>query len=239
MLNNSEFYRRFLGEINELRNKSGVPLAEVILPTDFEDIVSGNFKLQERFNIINNRDIGIDIIINNEYNADMETYSIKTTKKYNDHSSFTGSVTIIVSSIQNSDEVSLYMGIITYSGSAYNHVYNYCFIRKNKNGIVMFDMEISMNSGDNSTYKINKSKITETFYNSETSEYIGDAYLNPTLLKASHLYGIKYDSSATYTDVLSLKEMFELFNNRCAELLGDNYSKSIAKSSETGDSNGR
>lgn len=245
MLDNDKFYNVFIKATSELNHEEGECLTKVILPESFHDDLSKKIKLQERANICNKDNLDIEVNIIEDHMNEEVKYSILVGKKMREIISsksgrvlcsepYMDSVKIIVSSSENPELSSVYIGRTTNK----DDVYDYSFAKKTKDGIIMFKSKVEMQSVYYN-YNITRVIITETIYNRDTSEIIGDAYLNPKLLAESEKYGIKCDSTTTYTDIKSLSEIYHFFVKRSEEAFRENYSKSMATGTAKGFNDGK
>lgn len=178
------------------------PLAKLVLPTSIVDSLKFDLKF-----VSNIGSGSIKFFIEEEFNNSLIKYDIELeiSQKYDTFNA----LRIIVT-----DE--------TEPGTEYVYVvfgrsldsYGYGFIKRNKNGLLLLYSNINM--------KENRSTVKLRAFDSETTRFIGEAYLSPKKILESEKYGVKPEISET-NEVPNFysKDAYELFHQKADEILSD------------------
>ena len=116
---------------------------------------------------------------------------------------------IIANDIENLDDSYVYK---SYDEHCYE--YKYGFVKKNKNGILLFYVSINLQT--------NLTNISIKSFDRETTDFIGKGYLVPELLFESYNYGIEPDYSEKIEKTyFYLADVMNLFYQKADEILSD------------------
>lgn len=201
-------YEALINALSEYIGGSGkgkiVPLASLVLPSTVFEQIKKNYDLLSFSNIAKK---SCSFSLEDVQQASSKNYDIELTVPLVNSNRKT--ISIIVSDIENTDTLDVYK-----SYDEHNYEYTYGFVKKNKNGILLFYVSINLQ-----TYL---TKIDIKAFDKETTDFIGKGYLVPELLLKSYKYGVEPDYSEKVEEYkLYLADVLDLFNKKADEILSD------------------
>lgn len=201
------------GFISTVDDDKIFPLARLVLPSTIFEQIKKNYDLVT-FSSLGKKSCSFSLEDEQQasslkYDIDLYVPDVHSDRK---------TIRIVVSDINNPDTSFVYK-----ANDENNHEYEYGFVKKNKNGILLLNAIIETNAvSSNENTGTCLTSICIKAFDKETTDFIGTGYLVPGLLLNSHKYGVEPDFSENYkNNNFYLKDVINLFHQKADEILSD------------------
>lgn len=208
MLNDKNFKNFFMERLAE-NGFQDLNLARIVLTDNICNIMSRNLPLKERDKM---HDTMFKLEVEENLTNCKTIYEISAQRAnwgcIGEHISY---LNIVIRNDVN-PEVYTY----AYCGEDNHSVYNYRFTKKGSKGMYMMYIRKKLDYGAETD-----ADVIERFYNKETSEIIGHAYLNAHFLDDIYRYGIDGDYCSSWKEPFSLAQVYAIFHEKANKFLNE------------------